>query len=309
MRKLFLIGFAIVLFTGCNQQDTRYTQTSPEIDTVKKAIQDYNSKQYDESIFADTSKTFFNTKTNPLAVDEITAYHKANDANYSSRRFLDEDQEYEMVVTDDGQIWVNAWLDWQGTLKESGKVIDIPIHLTYRFIDGKIVRTVGFWDSTEVVLGLQEVEDQKAMSTDEKTIKTTMDAVLVAWNANDQNKMKSLLTKDFIRTENGNPVIKNSNDYGAVLMNTFFTGFPDFKVSLTDYKVNGNKATITWTCTGSNTGDFQGEITNKPFTTHGTSVWTIEKDGKASREDAYYDNLALFQQLGYSMPLPSKSKT
>lgn len=158
MKKLLVLGLAIVFFTACNQQDQRYTQQSPEIDTVKKAIADYNNKRYDASIYADTSKTYFNTKTNAMGVKETAAYHQANDANYSSRKFLDEDQDYEMVVTDDGMTWVNAWLDWQGTLKENGKVINMPIHLTYRFIDGKIVQTVGYWDPTEIVLGMQEIE-------------------------------------------------------------------------------------------------------------------------------------------------------
>lgn len=163
MKQLFLLGLAMVLFTACDQKDTRYTQQSPEIDIVKKAIADYNAKQYDMSIYADTSKTYFNTKNNPMGVDEVVAFHRGNDANYSSRKFLEEDQEYEMVVTDEGTTWVNAWLDWQGTLRESGKVIDMPVHLTYRFVDGQIVTTYGYWDPTEIVLELQEIE-RKALN-------------------------------------------------------------------------------------------------------------------------------------------------
>jgi hypothetical protein len=69
------------------------------------------------SVYADTSKTYFNTKTNPIKVDELLAYYYTNDTLYSFRKFLVEDQEYVMVVTDDGETWVNVWLDWQGTLK------------------------------------------------------------------------------------------------------------------------------------------------------------------------------------------------
>lgn len=162
MKNLFLLGLAIVLFTACNQQDTRYTQNSPEIDMVKKVIKDYNEKNYSMTDFADTSKTYFNTKTDFLTVDKLVEYHQGNDANYSSRGFLEEDQEYEMVVTDEGQTWVNAWLDWRATVKESGKVIDMPIHLTYRFVDGKIVTAYGYWDPTEIVLELQEIERKAA---------------------------------------------------------------------------------------------------------------------------------------------------
>lgn len=166
MKKLFLLSFAMLLFLACQQKDTRYTQTSPEIDIVKKHIENYNTKNYDTSIMADTSKSYFNTKNNPLLVKDLVAYHKANDANYTKRGFLDEDQEFEMVVTDDGETWVNTWLDWRATLKGSGKVVDMPVHLTYRFIDGKIVREVGFWDPTEIVLELQAIEAEKTMSAE-----------------------------------------------------------------------------------------------------------------------------------------------
>jgi ketosteroid isomerase-like protein len=166
MKQLLTIIFAVALFSSCEQKETRYTQQSPEIDIVKQDIQDYNNMKYDRSMYIDTCKTFFNTKTEPMGNDEAVAFHQENDALYSSRKFLDEDQEYEMVVTDNGETWVNAWLDWQGTLKANGKVIDIPIHLTYKFVDGKIARLVGYWNSAEIVLSLQEIEKEQAAQTE-----------------------------------------------------------------------------------------------------------------------------------------------
>lgn len=157
MKKLLLIGLAVILFTACNQQEKRYTQKSKEIETVKALIVNYNNKTYDTSIYADTSKTFYNSKDKSMSPSETIAYHKVNDANYSSRGFLAEDQDYEMVITDKGQTWVNCWLDWKGTLAVNNKEVNIPIHLTYRFVDGKIVREVGFWDGSEIALVFQEM--------------------------------------------------------------------------------------------------------------------------------------------------------
>lgn len=292
---------ALAMFTSCEQKDTRYTQQSSEIDLVKKHVDNYNKANYDRnaSVLADSSKSFFNTKMNPILNQDIIAYHKTNDANYSKRGFLDKDQEYEMVVNDKGETWVNAWLDWQATIAATGKVVNMPVHMTFKIIDGKIVREYGYWDPTEIVLEMLKVEAEKAMSVDEKTIKKGIDDIVKAWNANDQAAMKSAMTNNLIRTENGNVIVKSSSEYATNLMDVFFTGFPDFKVTLDDYKIMGNKVLINWTCTGTNTGDFQGKITNKPITTHGMSLWTFDKNGKASREDAYYDNLTLFQQLGY----------
>ena len=157
MKKLIFFGLAIVLIASCNKQDKRYTQQSPEINTVKALIVKYNNKAYNTSVYADTSKTFFNSKGKSMSPSETMAFHKANDANYSSRGFLAEDQEYEMVITDDGETWVNCWLDWKGTLVGNNKEVNIPIHLTYRFVDGKIVREVGIWDGSEIALAFQEM--------------------------------------------------------------------------------------------------------------------------------------------------------
>lgn len=301
MKNLFLILLTLVLISSCEQKETRYTQQSPEIDLVKKHIDNYNTKNYDlvVSVLADSSKSFFNSKKNPILHQDIIAYHEANDANYSKRGFLEKDAEFEMVVTDEGETWVNAWLDWQATIAATGKVVDMPVHMTFRMADGKIVTEYGYWDPTAIVMELQKMEAEKAMSADEKVIKTNIDAVVKAWNANDHDAMQALMTADMVRTENGNITIKSAQDYTANIMNSFFTGFPDFKVALNDYKMMGNKVLVNWTVTGTNTGEFQGKITNKPITTNGVSIWTFEKDGKASREDAYFDNLTLFQQLGY----------
>lgn len=157
MKKLIPFGLVILLFMACQQPKARYTQNSPEIDTYKKAIENYNNKAYDTAIYADTSKTFFNNK-NGLSADEVIAYHKENDQNYGKRGFVGEGQEYEMVIDDEGKTWVNFWGTWKGTLKASGKEYTIPIHMTSQFIDGKIAREYGYWDAAEVALALKEIE-------------------------------------------------------------------------------------------------------------------------------------------------------
>ncbi len=162
MKKLVYLVMAVMFITACQPTEKRYTQQSPEIDIVKKHIENYNAKTYDVSFYADTAKIFFNTSKNPILKKDLIAYHKANDINYSSRGFTGEDPEFEMVVTDEGHTWVNCWLDWKCVMKENGKEIEFPVHLTYRFIDGKIVREVGLWNSTPIVLSLQEIEAAKA---------------------------------------------------------------------------------------------------------------------------------------------------
>ena len=302
MKKLSLLIIAAILFIACQQGPVRYTQNSPEIDTVKKLIANYNSKTYDASIYADTAKTFYNTKENAMSPAETIAYHQETDKTYKSRGFLDKDQEYEMVRSDDGNTWVNCWLDWEGTLTANNQKFDMPIHLTYQFIDGKIVREHGYWDPTALVLASQEIEAQMNSSVEEKAIRATIDAVTKAWNANDKAAMASAMTSNFIRTENGNIIAKNPKDY-AGFMDVYHGAFPDFTVKLDKTVINGNKAYLNWTCTGTNTGKFMdNDPTNKKIETHGFSVWTFNSEGNSVREDAFYDNLVVFNQLGLTPP-------
>jgi len=161
MKKLFLLGLATIVFVACQNQPQRYTQSSPEIDTFKSLIKDYNEKNYESLVghYSDTSKTSFNK--NRMASSDIPEYHKANDANYSSRGFVDDGQEYEMVIDDEGKTWVNFWGTWKCILAANSKAITMPIHLTARFIDGKIVEDYGYWDPTEVITNLEEIEAAK----------------------------------------------------------------------------------------------------------------------------------------------------
>lgn len=307
MKKVFLMGLVIVFITACGKQETRYTQQSPEIETVKKLIDNYNNHIYDTSVFADTSKAFFNSsKDEFMSPSETVAMHKENDKLYSERRFTDEDPEYEMVVTDDGETWVNCWLDWEGTLAANNKTFHMPVHLTYRFADGKIVREVAMFDPSEIILEVQTIEADKNMSIDEKTLKDAIDTAVKAWNSNDKELMASFMDPNILRTTNGIKTQTGTKEYGE-LMNLYHNAFKDFTVTLNSSNTKGNKSYISWTITGTNTGEFMGNpATNKKISVPGFSVWTFNSDGKAVQEDAYADNLEIYNQLGYSAPAPPK---
>ena len=301
MKKLLLLGLAAILFVACQQQEQRYTQQSPEIDTVKKLIKNYNDKTYDTSIYADSSKTFYNTKDKGMSPTETIAYHQANDANYSERGFLDKDQEYEMVKTDDGQTWVNCWLDWKCTLATNGKEIMIPIHLTYQFIDGKVVREVGMWDPTEVVLSLMQMD---AMTADEKVIAETLAKGAKAWSTNDADLWKSITVPELVRYDNGVKTVNNQAEYIEVIKSNH-AAMPDLKIAIDNLTISGNTAYVNWTATGTNTGEFMGNpATGKKVKFSGMAVWQLNSDGMAVREDVYSDPNAAAMQLGYTLAPP-----
>lgn len=165
MKNLILLGLAIVLFISCNKKTERYTQQSPEIETYKAGLEDYDNQNWESLVsrYADTANVFFNT-TVPMSANKIPEFHQNNETAFSSRGFVEEGQEYEMTITDEGKTWVNFWGVWKGTLAENNKELEIPVHLTAQFIDGKIVREYGYWDNAPVVMAIQEIEASSKMT-------------------------------------------------------------------------------------------------------------------------------------------------
>ncbi len=172
MKNLFLLGLAIVLFTACEKQEKRYTQQSIEIDTYKKVIGAYEKQDWEAMVshYADTAKIMNNvTEKNGQTVTELIAQDKEDASLFTSWDFVDSDSEYEMVVTDEGETWVNFWGLWVGTLKANNKVYEVPAHITARFMDGKIVREHGYWDISRITTDMQamqnpEISGEKAVS-------------------------------------------------------------------------------------------------------------------------------------------------
>lgn len=223
MKNIFLVSLAIVLFTACNQKQ-RYTQNSPEIDSFKSVIKSYNDQDWDAMTahYADTAKTFNNSSDIGLSLVEMVDYHKESLANLSNRGFLVKDQEYEMVLTDKGTTWVNFWGDWEGTLKANGKKIKIPIHLTGQFKDGKIVRTSGNWDNSQMLLALQEIEAMNNLPPEEN--RAIVNGIYQSFSTGDVPAVLAAMDANIVWNEAESNSLADGNPYkgpDAVLKGVF----------------------------------------------------------------------------------------
>lgn len=156
MKKILIIAIGLFVLASC-QEKQRYTQQSPEIDTYKKAIEAYVNQDWEtlKTVYADTAKIQNNTtKDKAVSVDEHIATHKEDSELFTSWLFVDSESEYEMVLTDKGETWVNFWGLWKGILKSNGKEYTIPCAITAQFVDGKIVSEHGYWNNTELNLDI-----------------------------------------------------------------------------------------------------------------------------------------------------------
>ena len=174
MKKLFLLGLTVLLFVACQNNKKQFTMTSPEIDEVRALVKDYHDGNWESWVthYADTAKIFHNTwdeskgKTSAETVESL----KMILSNMSSYHFEEDDELpwYEMVTNDKGSTWVYFWGNWKGTLAANNKELQIPVHLSLKFANGKIAREEGFYNLSEFTTALQEIEVAKMAAEAEK---------------------------------------------------------------------------------------------------------------------------------------------
>ena len=169
MKKLLLLGFAIILFVACQNQPQRYFSESAEINSFNTSLEQYKNGEWDawSAHFADTTKFHVNSNKG-ISLEEFKNGQHGITSNFSSYGFLDQGSFAEMVIDKDDETWVNYWATWQGTLKANDKKINIPVHITCRYIDGKVVDFYNYWDSAPLTTALAEIEAAKEAAAAEE---------------------------------------------------------------------------------------------------------------------------------------------
>ncbi len=140
----------------------------------------------------------------------------------------------------------------------------------------------------------------------ETSIKTTItDFVEKCWNKKDMAVLEAISAENFTRTANDIKVAVNEKEMEAT-MNIFFTAFPDLNIVVDDIVIKDDQSFAHWTATGTNTGVF-GEVpaTGKKVKFSGYSIIHFNDAGKLLREDVYFNELELLQQLGYTLNTPA----
>jgi len=303
MRKLFLLGLTLILFTSCQKQQ-RYFSESPEIDAFKANISSYNNGDWEswKTRFADTAKLYVNSNKSMSATDLENA-QKQLLSNFSSYGFQDKGSFAEMVIDSTDETWVNYWATWHGKLKANDKEIDVPVHITAQFLDGKIVKVYDYYDSGIVSNALAEIEKANNMPVEDKMIDDQINKFVSEFlNKHDASVLDDILADNFVRYMN-DVKESTSSDGLATNMKVFFTAFPDFKITLLHRSpIFNNTRFVHWQMTGTNTGEFNGSpATGKKVKITGLSRLHFNGQGKLDEEDVFFDQLSLMQQLGKTL--------
>jgi steroid delta-isomerase-like uncharacterized protein len=114
------------------------------------------------------------------------------------------------------------------------------------------------------------------------------------------------MTNDFIRNLNGITVANGPAELEAYIKN-YIRAFPTLKIKIDTMIQKDRQVITTWTFQGTNTGEFAEYLpTGKMAKVSGVSLFRFNKEGKITREDTYYNELYLLQQLGYTLNPPNQ---
>jgi len=124
------------------------------------------------------------------------------------------------------------------------------------------------------------------------------------WNNKDIAIFKTIATENFSRNMNDISVASNRKE-SIANSNLFIIGFPDLKISNPNIYIKDNKAFLNFTFIGTNTGIFGDTApTGKKIKISGFSIIHFNDNAIMRKEEVFYNELDLLQQLGYTLNAP-----
>jgi len=152
MKNLIYLFLLALIIGACQPTaEKQYFTESPEIEIAKKTNEAYMAGDWEtiKSYFADSAFVYFNS-TEGITSDQYVGGLQQSVANYSKYGFL-EDANYEMIVTDNGQKWVHAWLNWEATTVD-GKDVKTLVTINWGIENDKIFGLVVIYNALPMYL-------------------------------------------------------------------------------------------------------------------------------------------------------------
>jgi predicted ester cyclase len=117
-----------------------------------------------------------------------------------------------------------------------------------------------------------------------------------------------LISADYILHAAGAPTPINGVEGWVQFVSTYLTGFPDLQFRVEDLIVEGDKAALRYTATGTQNGPMMDiPPTGKKATVTGIVISRHDQAGKAVEGWLNVDALGMLQQLGV-IPMPSQTQ-
>jgi len=152
MKKIMLIILASFMFVACEQSTSENAGVIQRTDDLSAKVLDLakeyqnNSYELSRELYSDTVQTRFNSTTIDGLSDLIDGWKQQHVV------FSDIKMSNPYVHTNyfsNGGIWSNFWFTWSATSNATGNQLEIRAHFDYKWEDGKIVISQGFFADEE----------------------------------------------------------------------------------------------------------------------------------------------------------------
>ena len=152
MKKIMLIILASFMFAACEQPAGENAGIIQRTDDLSAKVLDLateyqnNSYELSRELYSDTVQTRFNSTAIDGLSDLIDGWKQQHVV------FSDIKMSNPYVHTNyfsNGGIWSNFWFTWSATSNATGNQLEIRAHFDYKWEDGKIVVSQGFFADEE----------------------------------------------------------------------------------------------------------------------------------------------------------------
>ena len=151
-----------------------------------------------------------------------------------------------------------------------------------------------------IYIGCQQQEQRTYTDAELQTI---MDSNTQLWNSGDTDIVDALYAEGCIRH---NADVGDSEEPEGIkeFVNWIYTAYPDFKVTFDSPFKFKDRIVTHWAATGTNDGPLNENMpaTGKKVSFTGVGISMIE-NGKITEEWVYYNQLAVYTQMGYELAL------
>lgn len=138
--------------------------------------------------------------------------------------------------------------------------------------------------------------------------KALMMELAKAFNANDKQRLRELVSDDFVGRSPGVPDQHGSQGYEEFL-STYRSAFPDLHIEIKNLIAEGDQVVVDYTWTGTHQGEFLGIApTGRRVSVPSISIVRFKGD-KLVEDVDLQDNLNLFQQLGIEVETKVREAT
>ncbi len=148
-------------------------------------------------------------------------------------------------------------------------------------------------------------ESENSAEKERKNLKTCLSFVDNIWNNKDISSLDSFFAEEFSRDVNNIEAATNLMELTAIF-NIYFTAFPDLHFTIEQITPIDEQIYMTWKMTGTNTGVFGDDPpTGKKVQISGMTRLDFDSDNRIVKQNVFYTELSLLQQLGYELNKPT----